>query len=267
MSLAALNVLLLVSNGFLVAVLVQTRDIRGATAIAGIAGEREALARECSKMAGQSARLAEALHKLRVLGVRPGSEPTNSQSEKSFNLQAEFPEVDLSRRPDPREIPDMEPEEIRHLDERRKRLPHELRGGVLLSGDVEQVLASILWNPDRRGLDSEERADLAQLLSDYRYYARLSQVERFKTHVEPQLERLREAGAYVEYPEGQPPPMPDGVRIGHAEPSDRKGFRRVFYFPANDYPDLAHHERVEQERGLETFLKVFDLINPTAEAK
>jgi hypothetical protein len=150
---------------------------------------------------------------------------------------------------------------LNHLS-RRDTLPPELHGEVLFSGDVDQVLTSNVWNPSGRPVGAEERTELSRLLADYRYFARLSKVERLNLLIKPQLDRLREAGAYVEFPDREAPPVPEGVRIAHVESSDKSGFKRVYCFPAEDYPDIAHQERVERERGLETFLAVYDLINP-----
>ena len=36
---------------------------------------------------------------------------------------------------------------------------------------------------------------------------------------------------------------------------------RLYYFYPEDYPELAHQERVEQERGLKTFLEVYYRLN------
>lgn len=56
-------------------------------------------------------------------------------------------------------------------------------------------------------------------------------------------------------------PSVDGVKVSHAEPSDTPGMDRIYYFYPEDYPALAHHERVEQERGLETFLEIYHQLN------
>jgi len=40
---------------------------------------------------------------------------------------------------------------------------------------------------------------------------------------------------------------------------------RIYYFYPEDYPALAHHERVEQERGLETFLEIYHQLNGYSE--
>src|SRR5688572_24320160 len=262
-ALAALNVLLLASNGILVAALKASRDGRTAEAVAGLEKERESLAGERARLAGGTARLLEAIGLLREL--RSPTPSAAAIAEPVFDLQAEFPEIDLRSRPDPGSISAMEPEAFQDLLRKRNALPRELRGQILLSGDPDQVLASPLWNPNRRELGPAERAELANLLSDYRYYARLSHVERFNAGVEPELEKLRTAGAYIEYGSRESPPLIDGVRVVHTEPSDRDGYRRAYYFHANDYPAIAHHERVERERGLETFLAVYDLINKDKE--
>ena len=53
----------------------------------------------------------------------------------------------------------------------------------------------------------------------------------------------------------------EGVHVSHAEDSDTPGMARLYYFYPEDYPELAHQERVEQERGLKTFLEVYYRLN------
>src|SRR5690606_12483363 len=103
--------------------------------------------------------------------------------------------------------------------------------------------------------------ELSRLLFEYRYFARFSQVERFKGLVQPEVERMRKVGAYVELRLSEPVPYIEGVPVAHVEPSETDGFKRAYFFHAEDYPDIAHHERVCRERGLEVFLEVYDLVN------
>jgi hypothetical protein len=72
---------------------------------------------------------------------------------------------------------------------------------------------------------------------------------------------VSDAGAFVEYPQGKAAPSVDGVNVSHAEPSDTPGMERIYYFYPEDYPELAHQDRVERERGLETFLEVYRQLN------
>ena len=91
--------------------------------------------------------------------------------------------------------------------------------------------------------------------------ARISPIERLKKYVEPEIEILREAGAYVEYPRDRGPPAIEGVNVTHAEESDTPDMARLYYFFPQDYPELAHQASVEQERGLETFLEIYYRLN------
>jgi hypothetical protein len=261
-SLCTLNIVLFVSNVLLLDALKGIREIHVKSLIEGLRKECIALAGERARIADRTARLNDAVRALEDFAPSRVSLSGPRNRAPAFDLQDEYPQFDLTRRPDPREIPEMEPEEFQSLLRERDALPQELRGELLLTGDVEQLLASPVWNPSRRDLTDAERTELASLLADYRYYARLSQVERFKRYVEPELDRLRATEAFIEYPTEEPPPVVEGVRIGHAEASERAGFHRVYYFHPDDYPELSHHERVERERGLETFLHVYNLLNP-----
>jgi hypothetical protein len=259
--LGALNAILLTSNAYLLDALKNLRDSRTLAALETISRERGRFAIERARLVGHTARLEECIRALGERGANrnPGTAPASEAT--SFDLQSRYPELDLSRRPVPSEIPGMEPAEIEEVLHRRKSLPPGLNSGLLLSGDVDHVLANSAWNPQGRNLTQAERMELSQLLGNYRYYARLSPVERYETYVKPEVPRLRAAEAYVEYAKGEGPPIAEGARISHAEPSERPGTKRIYYFHPDDYPDLAHHERVERERGLETFVRIYELIN------
>jgi len=80
--------------------------------------------------------------------------------------------------------------------------------------------------------------------------------------VEPEIPKLRAAGAFVEFnTETGLPPQVEGVRITHAEMTDRKGYFRLYYFYPQDYPEMYHHEQVARERAFETSVKIYKLLH------
>ena len=178
--------------------------------------------------------------------------------EEEAEMFADYAE---SERPIPGEIPRMERSEYLALVSARSLLPRTLKGEALLQGDIDTLLASNIWNPAGRVLADHEKAELSKQLKRYRYYARLSPIERYKTLVEPRIAGLRDAGAYVEYPAKEAPPAVEGISVSHAEPSDQPGTMRLYYFHPEDYPEIDHQARVERERGLETFLDIYYRIN------
>ena len=130
------------------------------------------------------------------------------------------------QRPNQATIPKLNPEELQALREMRETMPPVLNDGVLIQGDVASVLENSEWNPQKHELSADDRLELARLLSDYRYFARLSIMERVQGGVLPEIKRLRDAGAFLEYPQGEGPPVVDGVTISHGESSDRPGIDR-----------------------------------------
>jgi hypothetical protein len=267
--LGVLNVMLLISIGRLVQVVGKLQDSRTADALERVDSNLSALAGERVRLADKIARLQHAIDGLRAAdgssahgGATPEGPPF-PQDPKIENLVQSYGPWE---RPRPIEIPRLQPEEVKHLVRERAQLPRELNDGVLLQGDLDLVLGDALWNPVRREMDGATRRELARLLMDYKYFTRLSPMERFRKYIEPEIPRLRDAGAYLEYAATEGPPLLEGVYVSHAEPSDKPGVKRIYYFHPQDYPELAHHERVEVERGLETFLHIYDLINSSPEA-
>jgi hypothetical protein len=268
--LGLLNIALLTSNGFLLHAVGLLKDDGLLASLAELELERVALA-------GERLRLVDAISAAKSLVAElrsAGSERNVRLGQASAfrpEVESELDEIAArfgsTRRPDPHEIPRMDAEELAELDRRRSDMPRELSAALLLSADIDQILEDSLWNPNGRQLTEPARRVLAELLSEYRYFARVSKVERFRNYVEKEIPRLREAGAYVEYPKDEAPPAPPGIFMSHAESSDRQGYRRIYYFPEEDYPEMAHQRRVEDERGLETFVMVYDLINSTPPAE
>jgi hypothetical protein len=265
-----MNVALLISNGVLALAVARLKDESLIASFARLEFERVALA-------GERVRLMDAVSAARSLATElrvprigdPNSETPASSS--ATNVAAELEEVAIrfgvGQRPDPQEIPRLPTEELAELDLRRGELPRNLSAALLLSADIDSILEDPLWNPNGRQLTEPARRVLAELLSEYRYFARVSKVERFRKYVEKEIPRLREAGAYIEYPKDEAPPAPPGIFMSHAESSDRQGYRRIYYFPEQDYPEMAHQRRVEDERGLETFVMIYDLINAAPPAE
>jgi len=135
-----------------------------------------------------------------------------------------------------------------------------MEGLGFLGVDVEALLRDPAWNPGGRELPIEERKKVATLLENYRYFARTSAVERSEL-VESEVKRMREAGAYIEYPVGEPPPRFRGLDITVVEPSDRPGYKRMFVFFEDDYPELLRRVRVERQQALKILVEMYELIN------
>jgi len=269
--------LLVVTNGILLGSLRQLSGVgRSREVAAQLLETRAEIAGELSRLAGERARLASEVEKLQevlrgmgearsVDGSAVSTETATDAGNEDPELASLFADFADSERPDPASIPRLTPEAMNDMIKQRMDLPRDMAGEVLLAGDVDAVLENRQWNPTGRSLEGEERAKLEGLLKRYRYFARLSPIERFKKYVEPQVPLLREAGAFIEYPANEGPPAIEGVYVSHAETSDRAGMLRLYYFYPEDYPQLAHQERVEQERGLETYLEVYSLLNPAQE--
>lgn len=167
----------------------------------------------------------------------------------------------LTSRPKVQEIPIMSREEFRELRQRRRQMPWKLPQRVLLNGDVESVLRDPQWNPSGGELNPEERANLGVLLHDYRFFLRTSKRERVENVIIPEVELMREHGAYIEYPAGTAPPRIEGVSISHAETSEDRSTKRLYPFYEADYPELYHATTVEYQRELEAFVRIYELIN------
>jgi hypothetical protein len=265
-TLLGMSILLFGSNLFLSAAL--RNAIGGGT-------EREigSLREERARLAAERTRLEDRLESLdrlvaeirtwqeRADDVRSEPEPTAGDSDMDA-VYASAAEPGITERPRPAELPLLSEEEKADLQAWRAIMPGNLSEGPLLLGDVDTVTGNPQWNPDGIDLDEEGRLELARLLSEYRYFARLSFTERFNHYVLPEIPRLRDSGAFVEYPAEDPPPRVEGTCTSHSEASDRPGYRRLYYFFEDDYPELAHHKRVERERVLERFVQIYRLLNP-----
>jgi hypothetical protein len=233
---------------------------------ARIEDERASLRRQRAELAALSAELSRQVENIASAGNDPEA-TTNAEGaeDQNFDGESRWYEIALEpfhERPDPAAIPPLSPEELEALWDVRRSMPVDLNDAVLIHGDVETVLEDAHWNPKQRKLSAQERGELARLLSDYRYFARLSIMERTMRGVLPEIPKLRELGAFLEYAESEAPPAVDGVKISHAERSDRPGYRRIYYFTHDAFPALYHQQRVEEERSLETFVRIYQLINP-----
>ncbi len=222
---------------------------------------RQRFSLQLDALRGQTARLSDAVSRLGALAdtgrsASPAVGGTDTAAAPSAReAQAELPS-DKGKIPDPRSIPlltEEEKERLRSFRLRMKGLPDE----PLQRGDV----ADKSWNSRGAQLGEEEREQLARALEDYRFFSTVSRERRFKEVVEPELARLREAGAYVEYEKGSPPPAIDGVSISSAEPSPDGQKFRLYYFYPEDYESLYHWARVEEERAWEASVRAFVLIN------
>jgi hypothetical protein len=140
--------------------------------------------------------------------------------------------------------------------------------GLLLQPDPDLVVKDPVWNPTGKSLSSAEIEKLSELMTSYRYYARTSRSERSRNVIDPALLRMEEAGAFVEYPAKEPEGLPlpataaDGTvvySVSGASPTP--GFRRLFYFYPEDYPEIYHEAAVEEERSLEAYVRAFELFS------
>jgi predicted RNA-binding protein associated with RNAse of E/G family len=80
--------------------------------------------------------------------------------------------------------------------------------------------------------------------------------------VKPELGIMEKTGAYVQFGRGEPrEPVKEAV-ASHMKLS-RDGYKMFYFFP-EDHPLLAHHKQVENQRSLETYVKIYGLINGIA---
>ena len=238
--------------------------------------ERTKIEEQSRKLNGQMARLSSAMFELKseikqlaevagsvfgasnvetdVQGSTEASEATPSERVGSGNESA-HPSVR-----DPRAMPLLSEEE----KERLGRIQTRMRGlslTILRDGGVEGVIADSEWNPEERELSVEERKALAEAIEEYRFYAFESREKRFEQVMKPELKRLREAGAYVEYGYGERPPKIPEVKLTTAEPAPDGDTYRLYYFYPEDYPDLYRWVQVEKERAREAAVNAFAAIN------
>ena len=264
---AGLNVALLVANlslGSALERLSARRVDESLVALDDAASEFEA---ERSHLSSERARLTESIERLRAVWSNAELQPASydeSEEGQPLDLDAIWSEMaanSVAERPDPQAIELLSPEELSELSEYRQAVGRAASDGVLIAGDVDSVLADPSWNPDGLELDAESRVEIGKLLAEYRYFARLSVMERGELTGED-VARRREVGAYVEYESGTlPAHIPDRLAFSYAEPSDREGFRRMYFFEADDHPDLYHHAQVENQQALRVFVDVHRLIH------
>jgi hypothetical protein len=232
---------------------------------AKLMGERTRLEAKVGLLADAVKRLEAAIEKASSRSqssTPPASEPPNGEGEAEKArflsvLESEFP----SGKPDTSSIPFLSKEEMDSLLAYSARCPR-LDSSVLSAGDVDTLLRDPKWNPAGIDLKEEERKEVQGLLRDYRYFSKFALIEATELMVVPEIPRLREAGAFIEYPSDQTPPDVQGVAHTHSESSDKPGTYRLYCFYPDDYPALYHHKRVAGERALETGIKVHRLLNP-----
>lgn len=151
-------------------------------------------------------------------------------------------------------------EEKQRLEDLRAAMP-TLGHDVLLEGSVDDLLQDSSWNPGRKQLDPMKREEARGWLEKFRFYARSAAFKRIKEEIEPEVTRLREEGAYLEYPAHEAPPAVPGVLVSHAEESDKPGMLRIYYFDPNDYPEMDRQVKVERERSFEAYVELYYAIN------
>jgi hypothetical protein len=252
-----LNVVLIVSNGYMAASLVRGQELQAdeySKALRSINSERAALGAE-------RARLTATVSMLRTGNVK--SEDPNGVTEPQRITEKNAIEEDVrgenQDRPDLLEIRVMSSEELLELKQIAELMPHDQ--SILLSGDAQKLAADAAWNTAGREVDAHTRARLDALLADYRYYYKDARFDTFNKYIQPELLGFREAGAFGVLNEGESAPLIDGVSYTHAELTDIPGQYRLYYFFASDYPVVEHRERVVDERMLEAAVNIFRLLN------
>ncbi len=256
--LVAMNFALLVSNGLLVYALKGSGQRDSEEVVAALRNER-------ARLSAEVARLAD---RLSVPGAASAGAGVPAEAAAASSAQvvpvvaagADGEDVPFER-PAMDTIPlltDAEKAELSRMAAALPRLPAKL----LLQCDIDALVASPEWNPGGRQLMVEERRELGRLLAEHKYFARDSHQERYNTMIAPEVPRLRDAGAYIEYKVGEAPPAAAGVKISHAERYSADGIR-MYLFRPDDYPDLYHHQAVAEERAKETYVKVYQLLNGT----
>ncbi len=166
-------------------------------------------------------------------------------------------------RPFIEEIPILDNLEMTDLVKRRAKMPNAVDAQVLRTGDIDSLQTNPTWNPNGRVLNPEQRHELALLLKDHQFYAWRSRDQRVQSVILPSLDAMRERGAYIEYDSDSGPPVLEGERVAHthSEPTDNPAISRLFVFTEEEFPDQFHAATVEQQRSLETFVKMYELIN------
>lgn len=266
LSLLLVNAALLFSNWTL------TQSVNALGGSKRLAELEVRLSRETNRLAAERARFAERsgllIDAVSHLGLQNFTNATHTFGLADSGVQRSPPndemsdlleKADISEKPDPNSMPLMTEDEKVRLEALWSTLP-KLSEGPLLQGDLDGLISDSSWNSSGRKLDDQERVQAKKLLDDYRYYARVSNVERFKTMIEPQLPALREAGAFVEYGAKEAPESLPGVTISHAE-IDETGKSRLYYFHSEDHPDIYRSKQVCDERSQESFIKIYNLLN------
>ncbi len=126
--------------------------------------------------------------------------------------------------------------------------------------DVETVANSPLWNTKGRTLSANERVELAVQLRSLQFFATTLPSESLYTIVLPEADRRRELAEYIEY-SGNPPPLPEGVRLSHGESTATEGVSRMYYFQEPEYPSLYHRWYVGHEQALKAKVAIYETIN------
>ena len=100
-------------------------------------------------------------------------------------------------------------------------------------------------------------------MADYRFFSRIAPQQRVLQEVLPEVERMRQNQAYLDFPIDAVVDYP-GITISHGEmPMDRPGYKRIYFFDPEDYPELYHKQKVEEERACEAYVKVYHSVNRT----
>jgi len=164
---------------------------------------------------------------------------------------------------------------VRPLSEEEKALLKQFEGKLkglpfdyLLHGDLYGLLEDPKWNPEGKELTEEERQGLRAALEDYRFYHSQARSLIHKKIIRPEMDKMREEGAYIEYKLGETPPV-QGVPISVAEPAARDGKTfRLFLFYPEDYPELYELEEARKARAKLSAVRAFLILrSPEFEAK
>jgi len=239
-----------------------------------VSKETDKITKAQGNLKGEVARLRSAITDLRKavkLLYRAVEENKRAIDKKSATRAGDTERKGESPKDKPQEETSLlrDLDSIKPLSQKEKdflqRFRGKLRGlslGYLLHADLEGILSDPKCNPEGRELTQEELRELMTALRDYTFFEHRAAMLIQRKIIRPEMEKLREEGAYVEYGVGETPPAVEGVSISVGEPAgDWKSFR-LFYFYPEDYPDLYELEEARKARAELAALRAYLILNP-----
>ena len=235
--------------------------------VVGLRRELEASVKTTQQLAGDlrfhKAELAKSKAKppVQPITILQAAPPTPTANVMSESAAHNLPSDEFIARPNIEETPILDEASFGDIIRRRARMPRYIKAAPLRHGDIDSLLRDEEWNPSGRELDREERAQLVVLLNDFRFYSEISPRERFEDVILPIVDSMREDGQGIPYPSDSPPPAIDGQPITHSESTDDPAVNVLYAFSREDYPELHHDRTVEDQRKIEKFVQIYELIN------